>query len=391
MYGKSRSRSVSRGRRSYATPTSHHKKRLRVRSNPSKSKSKSGSRKRVNFKRGNSKPKTSFKLDYKVPPASVNTTLHVNPAQVVSISNSHKALPFHNRFRFIQTKQKVNGMSKGSQNVFTGVAMFTQYQLSGSTSTTRSDMNKWDTSPWLLNPVPSGAVNAIYPGPAANFEASDHIFIDGFYESLSVLNLESSPVKCEVYWMLCMGDSNSDPIAAWTICNQEEAYTQAAAVSSNATATLTATSGQIDYFEYGSDPFRYKNYKKFWKCIASNTFNIDGGCQFDLNKYFKVSKDILRKDLDSWPTAYRAKWTIIPLIIGRAGLVGVANDASSTSTEVTYGSCTLGITTRHEIIFAGLTSPRVNTTRHYAGTIVGGIQVEKEIDMTDEAQAVVTA
>lgn len=289
------------------------------------------------------------------------------------VLGKHK-LPHKYKFKFQIVKQITQTGTQGDQDVILLPKILTQYQLAGTLSTTISEYDKWDTDPFKLNPYSgSMAVNTVYPGPFPAVVQADKLYYHGLKQHLAIINLENLPVNIQILWCLCNQQTNDTPIIAWNKCaSTEEALTQPGWVAPAALATTVATSGYSGSNTYGSHPSEYKTFKKYWRILDTFSYSLQPGDEINIHRDIIYNKVLTKQWIDSQDRTRLKGLTIIPMIIARAGLVGVVS--GGTTQQVSYGQTKLGIIDNQEHRFGGVPlGNNIDTSRVYMGVMRGDV------------------
>lgn len=320
-----------------------------------------------------------------------DNSIHLSPLTIGKAKLPHKY-----KFKYQVIRQRTQSGVQGTQLVMLCPAVGALGQLNGTTTNLRNVYEQWDADPYKLNPF-SGilAVNTIYPGPFPAIVANDKLYWHGYNHHLSIINLSTVPCTASVCWLLCNNNASVTPIAAWdNVGGVEEALTQPGQVASALLATNTATGGFTGSTTYGAFPYEHKTFRKYWKLLDRFDYTLQPGDQVNLSRKINMNKIITKQWMTNQTNTYLKGITIYPMIIARAGLVGVATaGGGNPAAEVAYGACKLGIVDNQEHHFGGVPiGNNLATTRVYQGTIVNDVVDElKHIIDTDAVATVGTA
>lgn len=313
------------------------------------------------------------------------------------------------RFRFYEARN--GGMygdfsTEGLQYVSALPNLATRQQLIGATSNLRASTSTWDTDPFQLNPFVVVPDSNLYPNASAAVAADDKLLLATCHHHMNIINMENIPQTAIIHWYLAKRDNYYNPPDIWNNCVAAQNLTQAAAVGSALIATTTETPGGMSLGRYGADPEEYREFKKHYKCIAKHQVCLQPGDQQNLKLVFKWNKLINKTLLNLLPDSYAGGATggaplyqpvqfikgitICPMIILRAGLVGVRPSSGVLASEVTYGPTRVGVLCNNEWVFKALPVARISTSRQSTGYLVGNVNngtqnlsIINDVDATD--------
>lgn len=365
---------------------------------------------KVSKKRSSSGPKSSKKKAKKGPKgAQVARGLEISQHNDLSSKKVHCL--YHPKkgiaskkfmYQYMVSKSGIITTHSGAQAVNALNPMLTRPQLNGETGSGASLRTNelWDTDPFLLNPYSTPPGNTIYTTaiPAAGYMSSDMIKVHSLKNEISLMNMETCPVTCSLYWLMCRRNSDASPTDLITTCIADENYRQ---VNASATAALggTVASGGIPSLTaYNFNPFQLRDFRKYWKTIGSTKFVLQPGDQRNLyiNVPFNklVTKRFLASGSGNTGTCIQGL-TIYPFLIVRAGMVGVSADAATASADVTFGPVKVGVINTTKYNFLAVQPARFKVNREFQGTLENaegyGTQKLKIIDDVDHSKEMETA
>ncbi len=197
------------------------------------------------------------------------------------------------------------------------------------------------------------------------------------------------PQIVEVYWITPKFDVFVDPIS--NLAQMMAFVGDGQVTSTNAVdiATNTAQAGAANQDNWGFDPFSLKQFRKAWRVLKQTKFSLNPGDQRFVSVHFNYNQ-IFSKEEHLFPNYGRNRdWikgvTIVPLIVVRAGLVGISTELGLPSSEVSYGEPKVGVTSCQTIKIGLLpTENNLPINRVYKGIIEATTEVQKEIDDQDD-------
>lgn len=278
------------------------------------------------------------------------------------------------KFKYTEQKQGINSCLTGKQCVNDQFVMAGTLQLRGSTSNDVIDIDQWSTSPFLMNPYSTPANNAIYTLVAPAVADNDSIRLNHCMYRHELLNMENIPIEVEMTYYVAVTDTDQSPAVWWDTCLNEERYLQTVeAVAPGLIADTTATPGWRNVNSHGNRPEHCRNFKKCWRSIGDYKVVLQPGDQHIIKTKIQWNKTFYKKHLDSIITRWIKGVTIIPLMVARAGVVGVSGPAVATvvpdATEVSHGPVKVGFITSMDYEFAALPQNKQQIQRIFEGVI----------------------
>lgn len=267
-----------------------------------------------------------------------------------------------------------------------GEILFGRDQLLGETiSSDRKDRGRYADDLFKLNPFNAVPTSALYS--AVTPAATDMLYIKNVNLKLDMLSMIKVPMEVIVYFMSPKFDTDSTPLAAWEQILVSKRLGQATPVGATTLAgTPTAVAGYAQTIDYGENPFVHSEFRKMWTAVSTKKLVIQAGEQRNLEVNIDYEKIISRQTIKDERKMYYLKGlTIVPFIIVRAALEGVASDGSSAATEVSYSQPKIGFVVNQRMIFGALPQSRISTARTFTGQLVNDTtDVAKIIDDNDQ-------
>nr|WAE42715.1 MAG: capsid protein [Cressdnaviricota sp.] len=284
------------------------------------------------------------------------------------------------KFQYQEGKEGLGSGGDGQQLVFNMPGMATRAQLIGSTAASRTgSIDQWEVDPFQLNPWSTAPTNAIYPGPMGAVVADDKLALLSCHHKVQFINMSSNPIEVYIYYLTPKVDTATDPQAEWGAALVAESLTQAGATGDNTLAFNTATGGASNNSKYGLDPNKSPGFRKMWRTLKVHKLVFQGGDRQTYTHTLHWNKVFLKQTLTVRASSYYKNVTVYPMVIVRAGLVGVRAGAAL-ATEVTYGGTKLGYVTENTWNFGALPVNRFNTLRTYTPNLVGASLVAGQTD-----------
>lgn len=302
-------------------------------------------------------------------------------------------------FRYSESKQLINETADGIQGVFTLQFLATTAQLSGNFISglgARNSYSTWEINPYALNPfVNTLQTSTLYPGPLPAITANDMIALLSCKHTLNMLSLENIPQHVHVRWCVATKNGQLSPDAVWLNELNAKNMTQTGQATANTIAdNTTARGGAQTLQDVGVDPEEVPGFKKWWRVIADYNVVLQPGDQHSVTTTFRWNRKITKLLIDNMNAAetFIGGITIVPLVVVRAGLVGIKLTAGgSTAAEVTYGPTKVGFLQSNEWLFGALPINRLSTNRTFRGYLVNADTVtQDEVIIGDEDTAIPT-
>lgn len=206
------------------------------------------------------------------------------------------------------------------------------------------------------------------------------------------LSMTTVPQIVDVYWITPRFDLFADPIGVLSEILAFEGDGQDASTNATTIATNMVTAGKAWYDNWGFSPFKLKQFNQAFKVLKETHFTLNPGDQRHVNVKFKYNRVFAKEEHMSANYGRNRDWikgtTVIPLVIVRAGLVGIATATEAVSSEVSYGEPKVGVTSCQKIKVGLLpTENRRPFSRVYKGIIEASTEALKEIDDNDDVVA----
>jgi len=172
------------------------------------------------------------------------------------------------------------------------------------------------------------------------------------------VNSSSNPLMMDIYWCLCMKNSNKSPMEQWDF--QYEVERQGQGFSSEwTTANNNPIAGKGYKEMYGEKPNTIKGWNEFWKIVKKEHFVLQPGGR--CNTYTKLQYNYLAKESimrSLWDTnpaepglnpLYIGGLTMVPMVIARGYGIKLQNEENIST--FTYSGGQFACITRQEYTF----------------------------------------
>lgn len=287
------------------------------------------------------------------------------------------------RYFYHVKQQFVMAGVQGQQTTNYPLLCATRNQIYGNAlSTNRDDKFSWDVSPWELNPFSAPGTNSLFPGPAPNAIADNDVMkLKHVNLTMSVLGMSKLPQIVQVYFITPVYDTDVSPDSYWSNIVDTKNQTAVAQTVSSTLINNTAGTGQAAVVDWGANPWHHKEFRRGWRPLKSSKLVVQPGEQIDLRIKFDYEKIFDRNVLkETRQRQFLAGVTIVPMLIARCGVEGVALIEGGEAQEIAYGKPKVGVITDYHYTFQALPKSRVSTNLSFTGTLVNTTEYEKFID-----------
>lgn len=265
--------------------------------------------------------------------------------------------------------QWVMQSAQGLQCVDFPEVILTQPQLLGDTSNVRTERYRWADDPFQLNPWSKRPDNNIYTVTQSDPTArNDMLYIKNVNVACEILSMCLIPQHVTIYWLTPKYDTDINPLDTWNAILAGKNLGQVVAVPAQDIATNTATAGQASGTNPGANPFSHREFSNQWTAICTQKIALQAGEQVNLKCTFEYEKYMARETVVSFRTnTFLKGYTVFPMFIIRAGLVGIASNETNEASEVAYGETKIGVVMNQKYTFGALPISRFSYNRLYPG------------------------
>jgi len=216
------------------------------------------------------------------------------------------------------------------------------------------------------NPAPTGiGVGNPFDNEVAKTVGLDRnrFFLKGVSCKWGFVSMSTVPQLLDFY-LICPKnyDHFRNPVDELNQYMLNRAEGQVASGTANALSGATAMqAGAAAADNWGFNPFSLPEFRKEYRVIKHIKMTLNPGDQRHFQLYLKYEQ-MIDKEWFTQDTGrnrdYLRNLTVIPMLVAKAGLVGVQNSTISTeSTEVAYGQAKVGLTSTYQI-FTGAMQPK---------------------------------
>jgi len=222
-------------------------------------------------------------------------------------------------------------------------------------------------------------------GEVARVYSKNRLYIDYVHVKYGLLSMTTVPQIVDIYFCTPKHDITVNPLTQLQTAIALESDGQRTSTYSAANTDTVDDTGFGDEQEWGASPFAVKGFRRAWKCLKKVTVTLNPGDQKQLGVTFKYGAYINMDTFNNFRTLDHLKGlTVTPLVVARAGLIGLKHDGETEANEVAYGKAKVGITSEMQIMLRPVKEPRVNElSRVFRGLQEDTIEVKQEIDDND--------
>lgn len=253
----------------------------------------------------------------------------------------------------------------------------------------------------LFNQSPDGKLSgdlAAVPIAAGSTPTQRKLHIRKIYGTISYLNLENVSVEMSLYVMECVRTTAANPDVMW----YNAAFADGEGLPTGGLSgygTNAASEGQPNPDFYGESPFRYKEFRKFWRPAAVKKFVLEPGevKKIDVTLNYNKTFDFASVQTD---TNLYQPGMLSTLLIARGQIVGLAPNGTSPGTpssvgDISYAKVHVGFVSRlaYDTVFPAK-AETVSVSRVYCNvpqTSGGSAAQEETIDVKDQIVGVQSA
>lgn len=262
--------------------------------------------------------------------------------------------PTKTRFMYMETWQLVSNSAESQQEALLCKCIGSRDQVIGNTSNLRSSFFSIAESPYELNPYRANGGSATFPAGAAGTPMqNDKLYYRSVFGKLSLLNMANLASHVRVYWCLAKVDTGNHPVLTWQGAIGDMAMGSANPLIASLTTTPAATPGFATRFDPGTSPLSYAMFRKTWKVLHMESFNLQGGDEVDVSFKFNYNRYITKSELSQRPTLFLKGISIVPFVVYYGSMCGVGDGppAPTAATEVVYGQSRIGVIVQQTHVF----------------------------------------
>lgn len=227
-------------------------------------------------------------------------------------------------------------------------------------------------------------------GGVARAYSQNLAYVDHVSANYGFLSMTTVPQIVDVYFLTPKNDITVNPLTTLNTTTAQEGNGMNTAGTAFTTANTAAVDGKPTVHEWGVSPFSNPEFGKTWRCLKKISFTLNPGDQrhyklvYDYKKYIQIATYQNYRVLD-----HLRNITVTPLVVARAGLVGIKPSAEAEAQEVAYGKAKVGVATELQIHLKACLNPRIQPlTRIHAGIQVATTDIIQEIDDEDNVKPV---
>jgi len=237
-----------------------------------------------------------------------------------------------------------------------------------------------------------------YGAEVARSYSDQSIYIDYIDVEYGLLSMTTVPQLVDIYLCSPRTDIPENPLDKFKVATQYEGNGQRFSTNAFNTTINDVNDGKFDLgganpsgiHQWGKNPLGLQEFRRAFNCVKKISLTLNPGDQrhYKLRIYYKRKIDAIT--FTNFRTVDHLKGlTITPLVVARAGLVGIKTPEGTESAEVSYGKAKVGITTNMKIVMKACLQPRLQPMeRIHQGIQWGTTDVVREIDDEDNVKDV---
>lgn len=373
-----RGRSLTRSRGSSSTSRSRGRSRHRT-------------NKRQKLRHSESYTRTKTKKKSELQMISQHNDMSVRDLGTVKVGAQHP-IKCMGKFQYRNINQLIINGTQGKQRSEFLEVILPRGNFIAAGSNLRTAKTEIDVDLYTLNPFAVIPTSTLYPASPA-VSKNDVLYLDKVTSTVELLSLTTIAQMCDVYWVTPVFDTNFTPLETWNQAIVARNSSQTAPTVPTSVATTTAVSGTMDPDVYGEKPFESFEMRRHWKMLKHVSCTLQPGDQISYAINFDIKTCMSRNVIENTrTTTYLKGISVIPFIVVRAGLIGVATSASGVdASEVAYGKARVGCLHNFEIKMGALPVGKAEFNRAYRGVVENTSQFAKQVTDIDAVQAIINA
>lgn len=189
---------------------------------------------------------------------------------------------------------------------------------------------------------------------------TNHMYLKNVKLDNQWVNSSSNPLMIDIYWCLCMKNSDKSSYDQWIYQLEQERQGQASAQQYTFSNNTPAV-GKPSIDTYGEVPTSLKGFNEFWKVIKKEKFILQAGSRCNtmttLRYNYLASQAIMtamydaHQALPSKAPNYIGGFTMVPLVIARGYAILTEQDVQGGAKLYTYSGGRFGFVTKQEYTF----------------------------------------
>lgn len=220
----------------------------------------------------------------------------------------------------------------------------------------------------------------------ANANYADAFYLRHVKGHLNLISMSTVPQEVTCYFVTPRKtDMLLNPIDTWNNIASQKSYNKTFATEPAVVGTAAATYGTSTYYHFGASPWELPEFKSLWKTVKQFKIILQPGDQHNVAYKFIYNRKFSMLDYNQHPDTHFIKdVTIFPLIIVRAGLIGLHQSDDYSVSEVAPGETKVGVYHNHEYVTSAIPASRFSMDLLYPGAIASDVlDFRRQIDDTD--------
>jgi len=233
-----------------------------------------------------------------------------------------------------------------------------------------------------------------YQGEVARTYNQNKVYVDDVTLQYGFLSMTTVPQTVDVYFVTPKNDVAENPLTKLELAVLYEGNGQDYGQTAQTSIQTSRTSGKEDLNSWGTSPFEHSQFRKSYKLVKKLTMTLNPGDQRHFKLKIFYGKYIDRQTYDNQRVEDHLRGlTITPLVVARAGLVGIkptsTEPAATEAYEVAFGKPKVGISTIMKVNLRACWAPRIQPLRRvHEGLLINTSETTQEINDEDDVEPI---
>lgn len=289
------------------------------------------------------------------------------------------------RWNYMQTNNATINSSAGLQGVttFNACGTLSQFLTDTGASYNGAQAHK---GYYNMDPNSSNTGSAVLGSTVSPLESTINIL--EYKNSFEFTNLSQTGCFVDLYCITPKTYTNNNPDISWAAGYTNEAFGLPVSVPDTAGFSTNGTAGTMIVTEVGTTPFDSPLFKKQFKVLKVNKYNLAGGATQNVNYVINVGKPVKRDLIQNQLTAgnvSKPNLTVYWMFVTRGQIV---DDTSAAGSRMTFGSTKLGCVSVTKVKMCSVKNPAGKLNTNYvsyqvpANAALGVQNIMNDVDVT---------
>lgn len=320
--------------------------------------------------------RTAREIKYRFPDSHTKTKTEKDEDNLIEISQHNdlslhklssvylhrKAKKMQGKVKARETYQRISNGDQGKQAVDYLEMIFNRDKVIGTTSANRNNLFLAAYDYFELNTQSQHNNTTLLTANAFNDNIARSIVVKGLGVTLEAISLCNVPAIVTVMFVTPKFDTFIDPIQAWGNLINAQGFGNTVVQGPTTIADPLAQPGKDSINNWGGYPEKTSGWSKQWSVLKKKTFVLQPGDQRNYHFYLGMNYAFRRQTFQTVRTCeYLKGLTVIPIVIVKGGLVGLATDEVTTSeaAEVGHAPTKVGFSTTYDYSFGFKSTPNL--------------------------------